>query len=113
MKRGNLSIEDHRKVSAEIIGILDAHSRILALINGKVPVKILNQLLSMRGVDKATHRLRSDLEDEMFRRHRDTAVTTSIYYPGMAARVYSGDGLNCKHCGLVPDAHDGLGRCQR
>jgi hypothetical protein len=78
MLRAKLSVEDHRKVAAEILGILDAHTRILELINGKVPVRILDQLLTFRGVDKATNRLRSDLDDEFYRVHH---LGESAYYP--------------------------------
>ncbi len=77
--REHLSLDDHRKVAAEILGILDAHTRILEILNGKVPVRIIDQLLTNCGVDKATNRLRSDLEDEMFRRFR--GATTDVYYP--------------------------------
>ena len=74
-----MSVEDHRKVAAEIASILESHTRILELINGKVPVRILDQLLTFRGVDKATSRLRSDLDDEYYRIHH---LGDSVYYPG-------------------------------
>jgi hypothetical protein len=85
MRRGKeiLSLEDHQKVALEIGGILNALSRIMHLINGKVPVKILDQLLSFRGVDKALQKLRCALEDELARQH-PRASSLDVYYPNPA-----------------------------
>jgi hypothetical protein len=74
-----LSMENHRKAATEILGILDTHRRIWYIVNGKVPMKIGDQLLSLNGVDKAINKLRADLEAEMFHRHRHDAH--DIYYP--------------------------------
>lgn len=81
MKRGKeiLSVEGHIACAAEIDKILDCQSRLLELVNGKVPVKILDQLLSFRGMDKAVQKFRSALEDELACRHpREDSL--KVYY---------------------------------
>jgi hypothetical protein len=80
MAREWLTIEEHKAAAGQIYAMFQAQSKLLEIINGKVPVKILDQLLSFRGVDKAVNRLRSDLEDEMFRRHRHPEANLEVYY---------------------------------
>ncbi len=80
MRGHKLSIEDHQKVAREILGIFDAHSRIIELISGKVPVRILDQLLTFRGVDKSTERLRTALEEELAQTHPGSALM-DLYRP--------------------------------
>jgi hypothetical protein len=67
MKREKLTIEDHKKVGEhfrQVAAYLDA---IFHVINGKVPLKVVDQLCTFHPIDKHVSKLKSDLEDLMYK----------------------------------------------
>jgi hypothetical protein len=66
-KRIPLTIEEHKQLGLHMREIEAAMRKMVEVLNDHVPVAILDQLLTGRGVDKALHKLRSDLEELMFK----------------------------------------------
>ena len=64
---------------------------ILERINGKVPVAILDQFLSFRGVDKAINKVRSALENEFYRTYPKAMESANCYYPTPVERDHLRD----------------------
>lgn len=77
--RTYLSKSGHEKASELIQTIMQSRSRLLHLVNGQVPAKIVDQLFDHTGMGRAVTKLRSDLENELLRRHPESS--TEVYYP--------------------------------
>ncbi len=79
MKRVYLSKIEHQQAADIIKAIMKNRSDLIRLINGKVPAKIIDQVSDHIGLGRSLTKLRSLLEDEMFKRFPET--TTYVYYP--------------------------------
>lgn len=86
MRKSPLTIQEHRSVAKQVHSIERSLHEMFEIINGRVPMKILDQLLTFRGVEKAIMKFKSDIEDEMFRHHTNSAdCSTEVYYPAKQA----------------------------
>lgn len=81
-KRVPLTLEEHRQVSAHLLEAEAAMSKVLDLLNNRVPAPVVDQLTTGRGFDKALYQLRSSLEDLMFAElGRQGGADLRVYYP--------------------------------
>jgi hypothetical protein len=69
MKQKSLSLDDHRELAKHLYAI-DGHiSAILKIVDGRVPVAILDQLLSGKPLDMKIFKLRDSLRNHMYKQH--------------------------------------------
>jgi hypothetical protein len=80
MKRGKLTIEEHKKVGEHFRQVAAHLDAILQVINGKVPLKIVDQLCTFHPIDKNVSKLKSDLEDLMYKELKPDASTARDIY---------------------------------
>jgi hypothetical protein len=80
MKRKSLSLDEHRELAKHLYAI-DGHiSAILKIVDGRVPVAILDQLLSGKPLDTRIFKLRDSLESLMYKQHGPLVDTGETYF---------------------------------
>jgi hypothetical protein len=80
MKREKLTIEEHRKIGEHFRQVAAHLDAIFHVINGKVPLKVVNQLCTFLPIDKHVSKLKSDLEDLMYKELKPDASTARDIY---------------------------------
>jgi len=79
-RKNQLSIEEHKKLATHLYAIQEHIRQMLNIMGGKVPVALLDKLLSFKPIDKHLNDLRSKLEDLMSVENAATDASLSIYY---------------------------------
>jgi hypothetical protein len=81
MKRGILSLDDHRELALHLYAIDNHLSAILGVANGKAPAPILDMLSSCGPLETRLQTFRSKLEGLMYKQHHlGSSDYQDIYY---------------------------------
>lgn len=86
MKCKSLTMEEHKELAKHIYAIQAHHSAMLKVLNGKVTMKILDRFSTFGKLDNPLQKLRSDLEEVMYKDLGDLGRRgLSVYYGGIDA----------------------------
>jgi hypothetical protein len=80
MKQKSLSLDEHRELAKHLYAINGHISAILKIVDGRVPVAILDQLLSGKPLDMKIFKLRDGLRNHMYKQHGPLLDTGENYF---------------------------------